>query len=85
MLYNIMGNDFVGEEYKARLRKSAKLGRDGGKMKRTSKKSCVTEFPCLQLDRSNNNLIPKSTSKIAPKQLKQNLRRNYRVKSVKKD
>ena len=83
-----MGNDFVGEEYKARLRKSAKLGRDGGaKIEKTSsrKKSCVTEFPCLQLDRSNNNLIPKSTPKIASKQLKQNLRRNYRVKSVTKD
>merc|ERR1712038_1373430 len=29
VLYNIMGNDFVGEEYKARLRKAAKMGRDG--------------------------------------------------------
>ena len=82
-----MRNDFVGEEYKARLRKSAKLGRDGAKVNKTPsrKTSCLTEFPCLQLDGSKNNLMPENNPKIAPKQIDQNLRRNYRVKSVKKD
>ena len=79
-----MGNDFVGEEYKARLRKSAKIGRNG-KMDKISnrKKTCATEFPCSQLDSRNNNLIPDSIAKVAPKQVKK--RRNYRVKPVKKD
>ena len=61
-----MGNDFVGDAYKARLRKSAKLGRDGSKtdQKSSGKKSCVTEFPCVQLD---NSSLLEAKMKIASK------------------
>ena len=85
VLYNIMGNDFVGEEYKARLRKSAKIGRDGAIDKKNNhKKSCATEFPCLQLDSRNNNRIPGLAPKVeTTKQVRR--QKTYRVKSVKND
>ena len=59
VLYNIMGNDFVGEQYKARLRKSAKMGRDGAKkIKHGEQSVCLTEYPCSQLDsRHINNIV----------------------------
>merc|ERR1712001_499111 len=42
VLYNIMANDFVGETYKARLRKSAKIGRNGKTDKISNrKKTCA--------------------------------------------
>ena len=80
-----MGNDFVGEEYKARLRKAAKVGRNG-KTNETSnhKLSCSTEFPCLQLDSRNNNLIPDAIRNVGTKQPSKQ-RRNHRVKPVKKN
>lgn len=71
-----MGNDFVGEEYKDRLRKAAKMGRDGQKDKQaTFKKSCAKEFPCLQLDNRSNNLVQDIIPKVAPKHNKK--RRNH--------
>ena len=80
-----MGNDFVGEEYKTRLRTSAKIGRDGAIDKTNNhKKSCATEFPCLQLDSRNNNRIPGLVPKVeTTKQVRK--RKTYRVKSVKND
>ncbi len=80
-----MGNDFVGEEYKARLRRAAKVGRNGKENETSNhKKSCATEFPCLQLDSRKNNLIPDAIRKVEPKPPAKQ-RRNYRMKSVKKD
>ena len=79
-----MGNDFVGEEYKGRLRKSAKMGRDrkNDKKSNNNKMSCATEFPCLQLDSRKNDLIPEAIIPTsAPKHVKQ--RRKNRVKLVK--
>ena len=63
-----MGNDFVGEEYKARLRRAAKVGRNG-KTDQTSnhKKSCATEFSCLELDSRKNNLVPDAIRKAESK------------------
>ena len=71
-----MGNDFVGEEYKDRLRKAAKTGRDGQTQKQsTHKTSCAKEFPCLQLDNRSNNQVQDIIPKVAPKQVKK--RRNH--------
>ena len=78
VLYNIMANDFVGETYKARLRKSAKVGRDGAKdvgVNPNGKTSCLAEFPCLQLDSRSNNMVP-ATERLGTILSKQNLQRN---------
>jgi hypothetical protein len=39
-----MANDFVGEEYKNRLRTAARIGRDEGS------ESCKKSFVCSELD-----------------------------------
>jgi len=44
ILYNIMANDFVNEEYKDRLRTSARIGRDH------DQGSCSKKFICSELD-----------------------------------
>jgi len=44
ILYNIMANDFVNEEYKDRLRTSARIGRDH------DQGSCSKKFVCSELD-----------------------------------
>ena len=67
-----MGNDFVGEEYKARLRKAAKMGRDGKIDKNsTNKTTCAKEFPCMQLDSRNNNLVEDIFPNFGSKQTNQ--------------
>jgi len=45
VLFNIMGNDFVGDDYKDRLRRSAKVGKD-----QNDHKKCIEAYPCTQLD-----------------------------------
>ena len=46
ILYNIMGNAFVDEDFKERLRTAAKSGRSFDK----DADRCRTKFPCSQLD-----------------------------------
>ena len=66
-----MGNDFVGQEYKDRLRKAAKLGRDGKLDNQSARKStCAKEFPCLQLDHKTDNIVDDIFPKYAQKEAK---------------
>ena len=44
ILYNIMSNDFVEEDYKDRLRTSARIGRDH------DQGSCSKKYVCSELD-----------------------------------
>jgi len=72
VLYNIMGNDFVGQEYKNRLRKAAKMGRDGKLDNRSTRKStCAKEFPCMQLDNKKDNLVDDLFPKFDQKEAKE--------------
>merc|ERR1719491_1897782 len=47
ILYNIMANEYVTEDYKNRLRTSARIGRDEG--------TCKRVFKCTELDDTDNN------------------------------
>jgi len=46
ILYNIMANEYVTEDYKNRLRTSARIGRDEG--------TCKRVFTCTELDDTDN-------------------------------
>ena len=43
ILYNIMANEFVNDDYKARLRNAARIGRDDG--------TCKMTYHCSDLDK----------------------------------
>ena len=60
VLYNIMANQLLGEDYKERLRSSARFGRDS--------KQCQAHFQCQELDTIatsiNGNQIDNNSSSI---------------------
>jgi len=55
VLFNIMGNDLLGQDYKERLKHSAQAGREG--------KSCKMKYPCNELDTSAPTSIPNKSPK----------------------